>query len=232
MNLNKHTNMRLLAFLFLLITAVSVVRAQDKPAPAAPPFWQDITNFKKQDAAKAPPANAILFVGSSSFTKWTDVQEYFPSYPIINRGFGGSTLVDVIRYAYDVILPYQPKQVVIYCGENDVASDAKPGAEEVVTRFKTLYGIIRENLPNATIDFISLKPSPSRIKHTETVKAVNKQIADFLKRKKNAHFINVYDAMLDAGGNPREELFIQDKLHMNASGYAIWQKIIEPYLLK
>src|SRR5689334_20477657 len=107
-----------LIFFFLIV--FTVAKAQDNP-----PFWNDIQNFKKQDAQKAPPKNAILFVGSSSFTNWTDVSDYFPGYTIINRGFGGSSLPDVIRYADDIIFPYHPKQIVIYCGENDlVAADA------------------------------------------------------------------------------------------------------------
>jgi lysophospholipase L1-like esterase len=222
--------MKLMAFLLLFVSTFTF--AQEKPAPAAPPFWNDMVRFKKLDETNKPQSGAILFVGSSSFTKWTDVQTYFPEYPIINRGFGGSTLVDVIRYAYDVILPYQPKQVIIYCGENDVASGQKPSANEVVTRFKTLYGIIRQNLPNATIDFVSLKPSPSRTQHFNTMKEVNKQIAAFLKKEKKAHFINVFDAMLDSEGKPMENIFLEDRLHMNAAGYAIWQKIMQPYLLK
>src|SRR5687768_111872 len=107
-------------FLLLTIVLFSCVQAQQAQPkqPLAPPFYNDILAFKKQDAQQAPPANGILFVGSSSFTRWRDVQEYFPGYPIINRGFGGSTLPDVIRYSYDIILPYKPKQVLIYCGEN------------------------------------------------------------------------------------------------------------------
>jgi len=88
----------------------------------AQPFIEDIRAFKKQDSVSTPPKHSILFVGSSSFTKWKDVADYFPGYSIINRGFGGSTLVDVIRYADDVIFPYDAKQIVIYCGENDLAS--------------------------------------------------------------------------------------------------------------
>src|SRR4051812_8564477 len=107
------------------------------------PFYNDIQNFKKQDAAKFPDKHAILFVGSSSFTKWTDVQHYFPGYPILNRGFGGSTLPDVIHYADDVIFPYEPKQIVIYCGENDLASSDTVSAAMVIGRFKTLFGMIR-----------------------------------------------------------------------------------------
>src|ERR1700712_77926 len=113
---------------------------------AQAPFYNDIQHFKKLDSTSFPPKNAILFVGSSSFTKWKDVQEYFPSYPIINRGFGGSTLPDVIRYANDVIFPYQPKQIVIYCGENDLASSDTITAQIVVDRFKTLFGMIRQKL--------------------------------------------------------------------------------------
>ena len=86
------------------------------------PFYNDIRAFKKQDSIQPPPRHAILFVGSSSFTRWTDVQDYFPKHRIINRGFGGSTLQDVIRYAGDIITAYHPKQVVIYCGENDLAA--------------------------------------------------------------------------------------------------------------
>ncbi len=102
----------ILSGLFLLFFIVTV-RAQT-------PFFSDIHHFKKLDSTQLPPKNAILFVGSSSFTKWANVQDYFPLYPIINRGFGGSSLPDVIQYANDIIFPYQPKQIVIYCGENDI----------------------------------------------------------------------------------------------------------------
>jgi lysophospholipase L1-like esterase len=210
---------------FLLLQLVSA-------AQTAPAFWSDIVAFKKQDSVKPPPSHAILFVGSSSFTRWTDVADYFPGYTIINRGFGGSTLVDVIRYAYDVILPYNPKQVVIYCGENDLASSDTVSAAEVVRRFKTLYAIIHTNLPSARIDFVSIKPSPSRIHLYDKMTAANNAISAFLKKEKNTGFINIVPAMLDASGKPREELFVADRLHMKPEGYKIWQKIMKPYLLK
>jgi lysophospholipase L1-like esterase len=203
-----------------------------KAQTACPPFWNDIQQFKKADDAQQPPHNAILFVGSSSFTKWTDVQEYFPGYTIVNRGFGGSQLTDVIRYAFDVILPYAPKQVVIYCGENDLAADSSLPASEVVRRFKTLFGIIRQNLPAATIDFVSMKPSPSRQHLFPKFLQANAQIKAFLKTQKRAGFIDVYKAMLNEKGAPRKEIFLEDNLHMKPAGYRIWQKIFLPYLLK
>jgi len=119
------------AFIFILFIAIGQLSyAQTQP------FYSDIQHFKKQDSLQPPPKNAILFVGSSSFTKWTDVQSYFPSYPILNRGFGGSRLTDVIYYANDIIFPYHPKQIVIYCGENDFASSDTVTAAIVFMRFK------------------------------------------------------------------------------------------------
>jgi lysophospholipase L1-like esterase len=199
---------------------------------SAPPFWNDIDAFKKADTEKMPSPHSILFVGSSSFTKWTDVNNYFPGYPIINRGFGGSTLVDVIRYAYDIILPYQPKQVVIYCGENDIAYSEKVTPAEVLNRVKTLFSIIRINLPIATIDFVSIKPSPVRAGIQDRGIESNKLIKAFFKQQKNAAFIDVYNAMLDKKGHMIEEIYLADRLHMKAEGYAIWKKIILPYLIK
>jgi len=196
-----------------------------------PPFWNDIVAFKKEDAMHPPPANPILFIGSSSFTRWSDIKNNFPGYPILNRAFGGSVLVDVIRYAYDIILPYHPKQVVIYCGENDIASDTISSVE-VVQRFKTLFGIIRQNLPATTISYVSIKPSPVRERFQSKVKAANKEIKAFLKTQKKADFIDLYDAMLTTDGKMREELYVGDRLHMKPEGYVIWKRIIAPYLIK
>src|ERR1043165_5207848 len=122
----------------LLICFILVFRfgfaQNEKPA-----FWDDIQAFKKEDSTNMPPQHAILFVGSSSFTKWTDVQSYFPQFAIINRGFGGSSLPDVIHYANDIIFPYHPKQVVIYCGDNDIASSNTVNGDTVLQRFKQLF---------------------------------------------------------------------------------------------
>lgn len=128
----------------------------------AQPFIGEILEFKKQDVANPPPSDPILFVGSSSFRKWTDVSNYFPGYTILNRGFGGSSFPDLIRYASDIIYPYHPKQVVIYCGDNDLASSDSITADTVFERFKILFDGIRNNLPNENIVFVSIKPSPSR----------------------------------------------------------------------
>jgi lysophospholipase L1-like esterase len=217
-------------FVFVFIVLLGVVRVS--VAQVAPAFWSDIIAFRKQDSARAKMANPILFIGSSSFTNWKDVQAYFPGYPILNRGFGGSTLPDVIRYAYDIIIPYQPKQVVIYCGENDLASADSVSVAEVVRRAKTLFQIIRVNLPDANICYVSMKPSPVRAIIQSKVRAANAEIKKFYGSQKNAGFIDIYDAMLDRQGRMREELYLEDRLHMKPEGYAIWQSIMQPFLKK
>jgi lysophospholipase L1-like esterase len=208
------------------VLAVNAATAQQ------PAYWNDIAAFKKQDSAAFPGTGKILFVGSSSFTKWTDVQNYFPAYPIINRGFGGSTLVDVIRYENEAIFPYRPKQIVIYCGENDVANDSTVTGKILFERFKQLFTDIRKNLPGVSLAYISIKPSPSRWHMRSRTIEGNRLIEKFLKKKKHTSFISVWNEMLGADGQPREELFVKDRLHMTADGYKIWQRLIEPYLLK
>jgi lysophospholipase L1-like esterase len=196
------------------------------------PFQDDILKFKKQDSIHFPEKGQVLFVGSSSFTKWTDIQDYFPGYKILNRGFGGSSLPDVIRYANDIIFPYQPKQVVIYCGDNDLASSDTVTSKIVFERFKQLFLLIRDNLPQAHVLYVSIKPSPSRQRLMPAMEDVNNRIKKYLSKKRRTGFVDVYHKMLMSDGNPMADIFVEDKLHMNARGYAIWQKAIQPYLLK
>lgn len=219
----KKTIFRIFLLCFITVLAV-VANAQN--------FSGEINAFKKKDAVSFPAKNAILFTGSSSFTKWQDVQEYFPGTPIINRGFGGSSLTHLIQYENDIIFPYHPKQIVIYCGENDIASDDDVTGEIVAERFIKLFKDIRRRLPGTQISFVSMKPSPSRWHMRERMMEGNKRIKKYLKKKSNTDYINVWNAMLGTDGKPIQALFVEDNLHMNASGYAIWQKIIAPYLLK
>jgi len=197
-----------------------------------PPFWDEIQAFKKQDSIKPPPQHAILFVGSSSFRFWTTAQQDFPGYTIINRGFGGSSLPDVIRYENDIIFAYHPKQVVIYCGDNDLAASDNVTAGLVFSRFKELFTSIRKKLPSTSIVFVSIKPSPSRQKLMPKMDSANKMIKSFLSKNKKTAFVDVYHKMLNADGTPRDELFREDKLHMKPNGYAIWTAALKPYLLK
>jgi lysophospholipase L1-like esterase len=210
------------------LTAATV----NAPVRQPPPFWNEIAEFKHQDSVQRPPSGAILFVGSSSFRKWTNVQSHFPGYTIINRGFGGSTLPDVIRYASEIIFPYHPKQIVIYCGDNDLASSDSVTADIVFNRFVRLYDLIRKRMPEVDIVYVSIKPSPSRLRLMPKMEEVNDMIRDFMAKHSHAVFADVYHPMLTPQGQPIDSLFLADKLHMNDKGYRIWQQILQPFLDK
>lgn len=199
---------------------------------ANPPFFSEIQAFRKADSLNPPPQNAVVFTGSSSFRLWPDLPSYFPQHTVLNRGFGGSAFPDLFRYEDDVIFKYRPKQVVIYCGDNDLAASDTVSSQLVVERFQKLFGDIRSALPKTSVVFVSIKPSPSRWHLKEKAMQANAAIKNFLAKKKNTAFVNVWDPMLDEAGNPQADLFVQDRLHMNAKGYAIWQKLIERVLKK
>ncbi len=220
-------HLKTIRFVLFLLFAANALNGQEQK-----PFWDDIQTFKKQDSIQSIPQHPILFVGSSSFTNWKDVQNYFPGYTIINRGFGGSTLLDQIVYVNDIVFTYNPKQIVIYCGENDIAASDTVTGEMVYKRFTTLYNLIRKKLPNVSIIFISLKPSPSRWHLRQKMITANNKIKGFLATQKKAIFIDVYHKMLGPDGAPLKEIFLEDNLHMNAKGYGIWQKELQSHLLK
>jgi lysophospholipase L1-like esterase len=209
---------------FLLLTFALFFSQEKKPM-----YWQDIQNFKKLDQENPPAQNAILLVGSSSFTKWTDVAQYFPGKIIINRGFGGSRLTDLNYYAKD-LLNYEPKQIIVYCGENDFANDDKLKADVVVERFKTFYQKICQKFPKIEVDYISIKYSPSREKLWPQMKEANKKIAKFMRKQKNSEFIDITNVMNDSNGNIRKELFVEDMLHMTPEGYKLWTSVMNPYM--
>jgi lysophospholipase L1-like esterase len=191
--------------------------------------WEpEIKKFEAADKAQMPPQNANLFVGSSSIRLWTNLTESFPKHQVIGRGFGGSTMEDLLHFADRLILVYQPKQVFVYEGDNDLAANRTP--ESVVADFKALVEKVHHDLPKTKIYFIAVKPSPSRWKLEKQAREVNDTIAKWAHSQHNVEYIDVWTPMLGKDGRPRPELFREDNLHMNATGYEIWRKIIEKKL--
>jgi len=213
---------------FFIIAQLAFAQESEKINP----FQPEIDAFAKADKVMMPDEGRILFVGSSSFNYWKDVNDYFPGKNILNRGFGGSTLLDLIHFSKETIIKYKPKQIFIYCGENDIASSDTVQPKHVLERFKTLYKIIRKQLPpNTPIVYLSLKPSILRWSMHERMDASNNLIKTFISTQKNIQFLDVYHSMLGEDGTPLKNIYISDNLHMNANGYKIWQKLIAPLLL-
>jgi lysophospholipase L1-like esterase len=200
-----------------------------QPSQPGPQRWEaDIRAFEEADRKAPAPEGAVLFVGSSSIRMWDTLQRDFPDVRLVQRGFGGSTLADVVFYADRIILPYRPRMVVVYAGDNDLAAGKTP--ETVFADYKALVRKIRRALPRTRIAFIAIKPSLARWKLIASIRKANALIEEHASRHRRLRYVDVFTPMLDRDGTPRKELFVEDGLHLNARGYALWKDVLAPTL--
>jgi len=191
--------------------------------------WQkDIRAFAKKDVEKAPPEHPIVFTGSSSIVKWKTLAEDFPGLPVMNRGFGGSEVFDSYNYAHLTVIKYQPRQVVMYAGSNDIAAGKTP--QRVFADFKAFVAKVWAALPECRICYISNAPNPKRWNLVGQMQEASRLVEEYTKTDKRLQFINVYPHMLGADGKPKPDIFVSDQLHMNPKGYVIWKAVVGPYL--
>jgi lysophospholipase L1-like esterase len=189
-------------------------------------FETDIRAFEAADRAQRPPSEGILFVGSSSIKNWTDVAADFPGLPVLNRGFGGSTLADVLYYADRIVLPYRPRLVVLYAGDNDMPLGRTP--ERLLGDYRAFVARVRAVQPDARVVFVSIKPSPSRRMYMDRVRETNQLIQAEIARDSLQAYVDVFTPMLGPTGEPRPELFLADSLHMTRAGYRLWRAALAP----
>lgn len=198
------------------------------PAEVSNAEWEnDMQRFAAEDQAAPPPKHAVLFVGSSSIRLWETLAEDFPGVSLINRGFGGSEVRDSTWYADRIIVPYRPRMILLYAGDNDIAAGRTP--QQVHADFIAFVERVRRDLPRTKIAYISTKPSPSRAHLLDVQRQANALVREEAQRR-GVIYIDVFTPMLDANGQPRETLFIEDRLHMNRAGYALWRDLIAPML--
>ena len=207
--------------------------AASEPAAATlapPPKWDAaFAAFAADDVAHPRPAGGVLFVGSSSIRLWSNLEDQFKDLPVvIKRGFGGSQLSDCVRNLSRLVLRYRPHTVLVYAGDNDLAAGTAP--QEVLHRFTAFVDGVHRELPQTRIVYISIKPSPSRIRLLSKIRETNTLIEDYSDNADEVDYIDVFTPMLDASGQPRAELFRDDALHLNAQGYALWKRIIGPHV--
>ena len=184
--------------------------------------WEkDIQKFEEEDKKSPPPAEGIVFVGSSSVRLWK-VKEAFPDLPVINRGFGGSEMGDAARYAERIVIAYKPRTVVVFAGGNDINAGKTP--EQVADAFKELVKKVHVALPKAKIHYISLFPNVQRASQDEKCRKANELIEAFTKTDERLGYINVRPKMEGPDGKGRPELLRPDGLHMNDEGYKIWNE--------
>ena len=194
------------------------------------PYDNEICAFKHHDSLNFPKPNGILFIGSSSFRLWDDLEQRFPGKPIIKRGVGGCELSNIVNfYTPYILFPYHPRKIFIYAGENDIAYGHS--GDSVIINFKKLYRMIHAKLPNAKVYYLSIKPSPSRAKFKDADLRANDQIKKFLKYRTNWKYLDMNESIYKPGTTqPDSSLFRPDYLHLNSKGYDRWQKVLEPYV--
>lgn len=191
--------------------------------------WEkEISAYEKADATNPPPKGAILFIGSSTVRMWKTLAKDFQQHSVINRGFGGSQIVDATHFAPRIIFPYAPKAIYLRSGGNDLW--AGKSAEEVFGDFTNFVTTVHAKLPETDIIYISFGPCNSRWKQAGITKTLNELIADFIKGKAHLRSIETYDMAQGADNKPRAELFLKDQLHFNADGYKLLADRVRPDL--
>ena len=215
------------AVLFFLL-AVSLAFGGSHSTHAS--YEDRVKQYESADSTARPPAHAVLFVGSSSIEKWKTLAHDFHGTPVINRGVNGSQYSDLVKYSSRIIVPYHPKQIVLYSGENDIFNGKAPA--RVASNVQTLLSDLHRALPEAILYVVSIKPSLKLADKTEKIRSVNLLIKKIAEHSPNTRYIDIHSAMLNEKGLLRSELFISDGLHMNEKGYEIWKKIIQKALQK
>lgn len=220
--------MKIITYFLAGITAlvVNTIILAEKVDPDPSRFEKEIAKIVKWDSKNSFPEGAILFVGSSSIRLWP-TSEAFPGKRVINRGFGGSEMSDLINY-YDVLIkPYAPEKIFVYEGDNDIDSGKTPA--QVLEDYKQLVGLIEKDYPGLEIVFISIKPSKSRWDKWPIMVEANNLIESYTKAHDNLKYVDVASVMLNSNGEPKD-IFKDDDLHLNEEGYKLWTRAIEPYL--
>lgn len=197
--------------------------------PLGPARWEkQIAAYEAADRESAPPKGGIVFTGSSTILRWKTLASDFPDHAVINRGFGGSQIADAAHFADRIIIPYAPRMVVVRSGGNDLHSGKS--AQQVFADYQGFVETIRTKLPDAQIVFIGLAPAPARWADAEANKQLNTLVEDYTKRTPGLKYVETYDTTADANGNPREELFVKDRVHFNAEGYKLLAERVRPAL--
>ena len=214
--------MKVLAAAFVLVATASAAQVTGGR-------WEaEVAAYDAADRASPPPSGEIVFVGSSSIKLW-DLQKSFPDLKTINRGIIGSQLADAVRFADRLVIPYKPRIVVVYAGDNDI--DGGATSEQVAVQFERFDRTVRAALPGVRVIFIGIKPSLQRWDVIERTRLANALIRAYATHDDGVAFVDVDNAMLGWDEQPRRELFVSDGLHLTPEGYGLWTTLLRPLLV-
>lgn len=218
----------LVVFLSLVVVLLTAGPLNAQPAVAENRYEKNVAAYEAADKADPPPRGAILLAGDSQFFRWKTLHEDLPGYTIINRGIDSFQFSDLLHFTARLVLPYRPRLIVLHVGGNDVHNGRSPA--QVLADFQTFVATVRKVQPEVPIAFSSLTPGPGRWDEAAQRKQTNRVVKDYIGTQKNLFFIDLWDAMLTPGGQPREDLWVEDRIHPNHAGYLIRVKIMQPLL--
>lgn len=219
------------AILVLLLCGCSgrMVKPRHDAYPDPLRFEADIAAFEASDAVDPPPAGAILCIGSSSLRLWGDtIERDLAPLSVVPRGFGGSTMLDVLHYAERIVLPYRPSAILLYEGDNDLDFGVPPA--RFMSTFRAFVELVHGALPRTHIFVLSIKPSPDRWDHWPCMTEANRLLREACDADPRLKYIDVATPMLGADGHPKPHIFMEDRLHLNAAGYELWTQAVKPVL--
>jgi len=229
MDSKHHLTLRSRFLAVAAIVGLAATSAHHAQAQTAEKWDPAIAKFEAQDRLAPPPKDGVVFIGASSIVRW-NLPEYFPELgaEAINRGFGGSESVDSVRYVNRIVIPYDPRVVVYYAGDNDVERNVP--ASEIAHQFALFEQKVHDALPETKVIFISIKPSIRRWKWIDTIRTANAVVKAYCLKTPHTQFVDIEQQMLGADGKPNPELLVPDGLHMTPAGYRIWTDALRPLL--
>jgi hypothetical protein len=229
--INRHRGVLVAVLALVLVSLLFSGCAERGTHPAQEPRYQSaINDFVKRDQQNPPPKGAILFIGSSIFRQWANLQQQMQPLPVFNRAFGGSQTADILFHMDKIVLPYEPRIIVYYCGSNDV--NAARGADGIAGRFFEFVSRVKEKLPDTRIFYVSIIRAPQKRDRWDVVDSTNAMVAAFCSRTDRLAFIDVNPAFFDKGKNPRVDLFQKDQLHLVDTAYVEMAAIIRPVIAR
>ena len=210
------------------VALCTALPALAQTATMAERFEKRVQEYEAADRAHAPPRGAILFAGDSQFYRWKTLDADLPGYTLVNRGIDSFQLRDLIHYADRLVFPYQPRLIVLHVGGNDIHNGSTPA--QVLADFQVFVALVRARLPKVPIVYSSITPGPGRWDEAPQRKEANRLVRDYIATRTDLKFIDLWDAMLTADGQPREDIWVEDRVHPNHAGYQIRARLTRPLL--
>ena len=203
----------------------------DKYSEAARERWEkDIQQLEALDASESYPEDAILFIGSSSIRLWKSIDEDMKPYVPIRRGYGGAKYKDLAVFADRLIKPHQFKAMVVFVANDVTGNENDTPMEDLQKLVKHVIATGQKHQPDAPVFLVEVTPTSSRFKAWSRIREVNQMLRDLALTTPGVHFIATAEHFLNDEKQPRDELFVEDRLHLNSEGYKLWSSLIKPVL--